>query len=194
MHKFKLMISTTLLSLAATGVQAENWTLEPSLSNLTFASIKNDYTGENHTFTDLSGMVSDDGEVMLSIDLGSLETMIDIRNERMIEHVFNAMPDASVTASIDVAELDSLAVGEATTLDTFGTLSLLGTELPLDASLFVMRLSESRVLVTTNGMVMMSTEDAGINAGIDVLQELAGLDSITRVSPVTLRLVFDQAM
>lgn len=194
MHKFKLMISATLLSLAATGVQAENWTLEPSLSNLTFASIKNDYTGENHTFTNLSGMVSDDGEVMLSIDLGSLETMIDIRNERMIEHVFNAVPDASVTASIDVAELDELAVGEATTLDTFGMLSLLGTELPLDASLFVMRLSESRVLVTTNGMVMMSTEDAGINAGIDVLQELAGLDSITRVSPVTLRLVFDQAM
>ena len=54
-----------------------------------------------------------------------------------------------------------------------------------------MRLSESQVLVDSNGMVMLSTEDAEIDAGIDKLQELASLDGITRVSPVSLRLVFN---
>ena len=38
---------------------------------------------------------------------------------------------------------------------------------------------------------MLSTEDAGIDQGIDKLQELASLDSITRVSPVSLRLIFE---
>ena len=51
--------------------------------------------------------------------------------------------------------------------------------------------SADRVLVATDGMLFLSAEDAGIEAGIAALQEIAGLDSISRVSPVTLRLVFD---
>ena len=39
---------------------------------------------------------------------------------------------------------------------------------------------------------MLTTEDLGIDAGIDTLQELASLESITRVTPVTLRFVFER--
>ena len=109
----------------------------------------------------------------------------------MVEHVFANAATATVTAQIDMSELDSLDPGEATSIETEGTLTLLGTETVLDATFFVMRLSETQTLVTTNGMVMLSTEDAGIDAGIDTLQKLASLDSITRVSPVTMRLIFN---
>ena len=57
-----------------------------------------------------------------------------------------------------------------------------------------MRLRADKVLVTSDGMIMLATEDAAFDAGIDKLQELASLDGITRVSPVTLRLVFDADM
>jgi hypothetical protein len=72
-----------------------------------------------------------------------------------------------------------------------GTLTFLGKEVDLFTNLFVMRVGEGKVLVTTDGMLMVATDELGIDAPIDMLQEIAGLDGITRVSPVTLRLVFD---
>ena len=46
-------------------------------------------------------------------------------------------------------------------------------------------------MVSTQNMIMLSTADIGLTAGIDKLMELASLPGITRVSPVTLRLMFD---
>ncbi|MFS4579749.1 YceI family protein [Phaeobacter sp. C3_T13_0] len=195
MRKFNIYAAAVLVSIWAgasyAGDKAAVWTLDPSLSNISFGSIKNDYTGENHTFSDMSGSVDVHGKVSITVGLASLETMIDIRNERMAEFVFQNAPSATIAAEVDMAELGNLSVNQATVIDTSGALSLLGTDTELDASIFVMRLSEDKVLVTTNGMIMLSTEDTAFNEGIDKLQELASLDSITRVSPVTMRLVFD---
>jgi len=193
MHLFKRFLTVAALSLMASAAQAKDWTLDGDLSNVSFASIKSDFFGENHSFSDLSGTVSQSGKVELNIGLASIETFIDIRNERIIKHIFKDATTATVTAEIDMAELESLDIGDATTLETVGTLSLVGIETELDAQLFVMRLTEDKVMVTTDGMIMLGTEDAGIDAGIDILKDLASLESITRVSPVTLRLVFSAA-
>ncbi len=195
MCKFKTLAATITLSAAATCAYAQEnatgWTLDPSLSNVSFGSIKNDSVGESFTFRDVTGSVSADGLVNISIGLASVDTMIEIRDERMVEFVFQNAPSASMTANVDMAKLLDLSAGEATTIETPGTLTLLGTETELDAVFFVMRLSDDKVLVTTDGILMLSAEDTGINSAIDTLQELAGLDSITRVSPVTMRLIFD---
>ena len=195
MRKFTSIMAATALSLAATsaysGGHAQSWTLDPELSNVSFGSIKNDYVGESHSFADVSGKVNDYGDVSIDLNLGSVETLIDIRNERMVEYVFKNAPTATITAKIDMATLHDMPVGESTVVETSGTLNLLGTENELDATFFVMRLSDDQVMVASNGMLMLSTEDAGIDAGIDALQEIASLDSITRVSPVSLRLIFN---
>ena len=188
----RLTLMAALAMLTATSVAAETWTLDTDLSKISFGSIKENYVGESHGFPEVSGTVNDAGQVAIDIALASVVTNIDIRNERMREMVFNNTPSAKVTAEIDKATLDSLAVGDATTTETTGTLALLGEELELDANFFVMRLSDDRVLVTTDDMVMLSTEDIGIDSGIDQLQEVAGLESITRVSPVTMRLIFNK--
>lgn len=180
------------LSLSATGVMAESWTLNGEMSNVAFGSIKNEYVGEVHRFGAVSGGVDTNGLVALKLDLGSIQTGIDIRDERMIEHVFENAPDATIAATIDMTVLEGLDIGEWMETTTTGTLSLLGNDVDLDASFFVIRLGEDQVMVTTDGMIMLATDEAGFDPGIDVLQELAGLDSITRVSPVTLRLVFDK--
>jgi len=186
---------TAALGFAASPIRADGhaagWVLDPALSNISFGSIKNDYVGESHTFTKTSGTVNGEGAVTIELGLGSVETNIDIRNERMVEFIFNNAPNATITAQIDMEELNALPVGGSTNIETEGTLTLLGIENDLEANFFVMRLSESQVLVDSNGMVMLSTEDAEIDAGIDKLQELASLDGITRVSPVSLRLVFN---
>ncbi|MEM7472190.1 MAG: YceI family protein [Pseudomonadota bacterium] len=194
MGNFTPITLATALCLTATSVfadgHAKSWVLDPALSNVSFGSIKNDYVGESHSFGDISGSVTGNGQVEISLGLGSVSTNIDIRNKRMIEHVFKKAPNATITAEIDMSELETLGVGEAKTIEAYGTLALLGTDNDLDANFFVMRTAEDQVMVASDGMLMLSTEDAGLDAGIDILQELAGLDSITRVSPVSLRLFF----
>lgn len=179
-------------SLIAAPVFANAWTLEADMSTVAFGSIKNDYVGEAHTFSDISGTVAEDGAVQIAVSLPSVSTNIDIRNERMIEHVFGEAADAKISTQVDMAVLDALAVGEATTFEVEAELSLLGVETPFYLNMFVMRLSEDRVMASSDTPVYLSTEDLELDGGIDILQELAGLDSITRVTPLSARLIFSR--
>lgn len=162
-------------------------------SLIAFGSVKKDVVGEVHTFSEVAGTVSDSGDVAITIQLGSVETNIDIRNERMIEHVFKGMDAvAELNGSVDMDDVSELAVGATTVTDFEGTLSLAGVTSDIETELFVARLSEDRVLVTTSDIIMLSTADIGVNAGVDKLMELAKLPGITRVSPATVRMVFEK--
>ncbi|MEM6464071.1 MAG: YceI family protein [Pseudomonadota bacterium] len=186
------ILSATVAALVAVSspVLAESWSLEGDASTVAFGSIKNDYTGEAHTFKDISGTVDEAGKVTVDINLASVETFIDIRNERMIANVFGDAAKATVTAEIDLAALNALAVGESMTFEADATLNLLGVENPLFLTMFVLRLAEDRVLASTDVPAFIATEDLQIDAGIDALQQIAELDSITRVVPLTARFVF----
>lgn len=187
----KITASAVALALTVPMAAAETWTLNGDMSNIAFGSVKNEYNGEVHRFSTLSGSVDAQGQVVVSVPLTSVETMIDIRNERMRELVFKNSPTATVSATVDMVALDKLGVGESMVTETEGTLSLLGQEVAIYSDLFVIRVGEDKVMVTTDGMLMLATDELGVDAAIDQLQEIAGLDSITRVSPVTVRLVFD---
>lgn len=188
---FKQLLCASAVALAATGAWAEGWVLNADASHVAYGSIKKNAVGEVNGFERLSGSVSNDGQASIEIDLTSVQTWIDVRNERMLEHVFNNVAKATITAQIDMAAVSGLGDGETTVLDTTATLNLLGKDIPVETELFVARLTDTRVLVTTANMIMLSTADAGIDGGIDALKEIAKLPGITRVAPVTLRLVFD---
>lgn len=170
---------------------AHAWTLNNDSSRISFGSVKKDVVGESHSFNKMSGSVSDSGEVSIEIDLASVQTNIDIRNERMLEHVFKGVATAKLSAELDMEDVNSLAVGDSTVTEIEGVLGFLGVEVEVEAEMFVVRIAENRVMATTNDLVYISTEDLGIDAGIDKLMELAKLPSITRTTPVTARLIFD---
>lgn len=184
------LVAVAALVLLGQNAVAESWTLDAAGSKLAFGSIKKGSVGEVHSFESLSGTVGADGAVAVTIDLTSVQTNIDIRNERMMEHVFKGLAEAQLTAQLDMAELNAIPVGGSSVIDIEGILSLIGTEVEVEAEMFVARMSDSQVLVTTNDMIFLSTEEAGITAGIDKLMELAKLPSIARAAPVTLRLMF----
>ncbi|MEO0358075.1 MAG: YceI family protein [Pseudomonadota bacterium] len=188
----KKILTTAALVLAATGVVADGWTLDNDASRIQFGSIKKDYVGESHHFTDVSGNVSEAGNVAISIDLTSVETWIDIRNERMIEHVFGDVATATLAATLDMDAMNALAPGDSMIAEVDGTLTLLGIETEVFTEFFVMRVADDKVLVTTNDMIFLRADDAGLDGGLDTLMGLANLSGITRASPVSLRLVFDR--
>ena len=172
---------------------AAGWTLNSDESRLAFASVKSEVIGEVHSFENLSGGVDEAGMATIEIDLASVQTNIDIRNERMIKYVFEAAPSAMIKAQIDMTAVKDLAPGESATVYTEATLSFLGIDNELDTDLHVVRLADNKVMVTTNDMIFVDTELLEIDLGVDKLMELASLESITRAVPVTLRLVYDVA-
>ncbi|SDX73699.1 hypothetical protein SAMN05444358_11059 [Ruegeria halocynthiae] len=188
----KLLFKTITIASAfvAGPVLAADWTLNPDTSHLAYGTVKIDDVGEVNSFTNLSGHVSDDGKVTIDIDLSSVETNIDIRNERMIEYVFRKASRATLTAEIDMDEVTKLDVGASNTFEVDAKLALAGTEVEFHTGMFILRLADDAVMVSTNDMVFISTEDAGVSAGVDKLMELAQLPSITRTVPVTARLMF----
>ncbi|MEM7268772.1 MAG: c-type cytochrome [Pseudomonadota bacterium] len=192
MAKLSALCAGLVAGLMAAAAHAQTWTLDGEASHLAFGSVKKEEIGEVHSFGGLKGTVDAEGKAEITIDLSSVETNIDIRNERMIEHVFKNVGEAQLTATIDMEEVAGLAVGETAVVDAIGVLTLVGVSLELDAEMFVARLAEDRVMVSTNDMIFLSTEEAGITAGIDKLMELANLPGITRAAPVTLRFIFTQ--
>lgn len=169
------------------------WNAVEDESRVAFGSIKKDTVGEVHHFNTISGMVKEDGTMELAVDLGSIETNIDIRNERMAEHVFKGgMATATISGEIDMEELNALKAGETTLFDFEGVLAFAGANVDIEAEMHVARLTDDRVLVSTADFLLLSTEDLGINAGIDELMKLAKLPGITRVTPVAVRVVFQK--
>ena len=192
-HAF-LPAALVLAACTQPAAQGNDWQLDGETSSVGFVSIKSGEIAEAHRFTDLTGSVTEDGTAELLIALDSVETGIDIRNERMREHLFQtgAYPQARLTARIDLAALEGLEPGQRTTLPLQGTLELHGVSLPVETEVTVTDLNGERVLVETTQPVLLHADDFGLTGGLATLQDLAGLPSITPVVPVTASLVFER--
>jgi len=178
-------------STAYAGGHAKSWTLDSENSKVAFGSIKKETVGEVHSFEAISGKVSAKGDVSIDIDLTSVQTNIDIRNERINEHVFKGATTANLSAKVDMETIAHMETGTMAVVDVEGVLSFLGQDIEVETEMFVARIADDKAVVTTNDMIFISTEDAGINEGVSKLMELAKLPGITRAAPVTLRLVFN---
>ena len=169
------------------------WSAVEDQSRIAFGSIKKDTVGEVHHFEGVTGTVGEDGKLTLAVDLGSVETNIDIRNERMLEHVFQGgKAKAMVSGEIDLDEVKDLKPGDTSIIDFEGVLAFAGINVDVEAEMLVARLAENRVLVSTADFIMVSTEDLGIDPGVNKLMELAKLPGITRDTPVAVRVVFEK--
>ena len=186
-----IVATTAAQAIVSVPAPSNSWTLDAENSKISFGSVKNHYNGESHSFADISGSVSPSGDAVVEIVLASVQTNVDKRNERMIKHVFTGGPTASLSAQIDMDAMASLPIGGMTNMTVEGDLTLLGEPMPLDVSMFAVRVAEDKVVVMSDDLIYLATDDAGLDTGIDTLVELAGLDDITRAVPATLRLVFD---
>jgi polyisoprenoid-binding protein YceI len=169
------------------------WTLDGAASTLNFGSIKNGYIAEVHSLPGLSGGADATGQFSVSLDLASVSTGVDTRDQRMRELLFETakFPAAVVTGVFNPADFENLKVGERKALTLPITLSLHGVEQTREIEIFAVRLAWNRMLVASAEPVMIEAADFDLAEGIEKLREAAGLDSIAGASPVTFVLVFD---
>jgi polyisoprenoid-binding protein YceI len=164
-----------------------DWQVGPG-SLVQFVSIKNNTIGEVSHFETLAGTVTDAGEVEVRVALDSVETNIGIRNERMKKMLFEVglYPEAVITAQLDAEAVAAMSDGGVTNVALL--IDLHGQTVTKDALLNV-AVTDQGVTATTTQPILLTASEFGLEGGVAALQEVAGLNAISRVVPVTVALL-----
>ena len=174
-------------TLAAAPVLAD-WEVAAG-SQIQFVSIKNNAIGEVSHFETLSGTVTEAGEVEVRVALDSVETNIGIRNERMKKLLFEVglYPEAVITAQLDPAEMVAVASGAGNLMTATLQIDLHGQMVNKRAALTIAA-TNSGLSVTTVEPILLNASEFKLEGGVAALQQIAGLNAISRVIPVTVAL------
>lgn len=185
------VLSLLLLSSAPSSAE---WILNSNASEITFVTVKKKSVAEINNFRELQGVLDTRGRASIAIPLAKVDTKIPVRDERMRKILFETtkFAEARVTAQIDIDKVKMLQPGQTNTVETKITLSLRGIEHQEPARLQVTALSGDQILVSTVEPVIVNAADYQLLEGVDKLREVAGLDAISPVVPVTVKLVFDE--
>ena len=169
------------------------WSLVNESSVLSFVSTKAVDIAEVHRFTDLAGRISDKGKAVVTLELDSVHTGIEIRDERMRETLFETDTYASATmrTTIDMDTIDELAPGMSQLLDIVVTLELHGQAVAVDVTVIISRLSETTLTVTSRSPVVINAKSFGLEDGVEALRSIANLPSIGKAVPVSFMLTFE---
>ena len=186
------LLSVCLLSGSETLLAASSYVLDSENSSLYFVSTKNTHVAESHFFTDLSGAISDNGQAELIINLSSVETGIDLRNQRVRDNLFvvDTFGQATVTLPVSVDSLATQTIGSSITQAISAILDLHGIVANVNAEVIVTKLSDTEIMVQNANPILISAQDYSLTSGIDTLRALANLNVISYTVPVNFTLLF----
>ncbi len=181
-----------LVLLFFTQVGNADWSLCNKVSNLNFITSQNEKLTEVHSFSNMEGTISNQGNVLFKVDLSSVETHNSLRNIRLQEFLFETSKFQEATASInlDTDFLDELEFDIAKEIVIQVTLDLHGVTKEISTPVLVTRLKNNCLLVSTVKPIVFSLKDFGLLAGLEKLRQLAKLDSISNTVSVSLNLFF----
>lgn len=180
----KIIITIALLFFTLTANAA--WQIDAEQSSVTFVSTKQEHIREIHKIPGVSGSISVKGELAMTLDLSTIESGIEIRNERMREMLFKiaTFPAATITAQLP-------DLSRKTKLDKFDAeLNLHGLSKTIPVEALVTRTAKGEIMASLTQPIIISASDFGLEAGVAALQKIAGLTSIGNSVPVYVTLVF----
>jgi len=195
MNNVKMMIKTLLVCTATllfSSAAMADWMLDASNSNISYGTIKNGAIGESNTFKAISGKLDDSGHISIDIALATVNTQLELRDERMRDIVFKVAENASakLTGDMSLQAHNDQEIGSSRVIEAAINLELVGEKIELDMMLVVTRLTENKVLVTPHGVIFVDADDFELAGAIETLRELAGLDTIATVVPMSFYLTF----
>jgi len=187
----------TIISLLAVGMAFSSqaaWTLDDNASALRFATVKNDTVAETHKFTKISGSWQDDGLAKITIDVASLDTLVPIRNERMLSHLFEntKYPEITATAQINPQLVKDMAVGSNQQIKTELNVTIREQKQTVVTELAISKLTDGRIVVSTVAPVLVNAVNYKLDAGVTKLKEIAKLQRIEMIVPVTFQVTLNK--
>jgi polyisoprenoid-binding protein YceI len=179
------------LALTFSSLSFADWTLQQP-SSIHFLTSKNTHITEIHRFKKFEGAINNQGLAKLSIDLASVDTRIAIRDERMQEHLFETslFSQATFEANIPTNLLAQVSSGHQTKFELKGKISLHGEQAEAYCQVMISHNTDKTITVSSITPMVIKAESFNLIAGINKLQQLAGLKSITHTVPLTFNLSF----
>ncbi|MEM9101406.1 MAG: YceI family protein [Pseudomonadota bacterium] len=170
---------------------AQNWQLDSSQSKIYFSSVKNSAIAEIHYFSKLSGQLNAKGELMIEVDLESVNTAIPIRDTRMKEMFFETQkyPKALITTSA-IPSVREILKSQDRRVQTQAALTLHGKTQTVDLHLQVMRISPKRIRVISEKPTFVQVSAFDLDGGLKKLQNIANLNHISASVPVNVVIDF----
>lgn len=170
------------------------WHLVSEESRLTFVSTKSDELAEVHTFKTMTGSVTPEGTATIEVALDSVDTTIELRDERMRAMLFETetYPTLTITSETALDAFSDMEEGDRKRIEADITVGLHGAANGYYADLFVTRIGADKVLVESASPVLVHAADYGLDTGLEALREVAALPSISPAVPVSVSFVFEQ--
>ncbi|QDE33204.1 YceI family protein [Shewanella polaris] len=191
MKKWLPFLAASLLS---TSVMAGDWQINQDHSRVSFISIKKADIAEVNHFKQIAGSLTDAGAFSLSIDLSSVDTGVEIRDQRLQTVLFEVAqyPKLTLDAIVNPKLLAGLKVGDTLTTQIEATINFHGQKQQKSFEVLVAKLSDKKMVVTSLAPVIVQANEFGLVSGVEKLKEMAGLPSISLAVPVSFVLTLAQ--
>lgn len=169
-----------------------HWTLVTEESSFHFSSTKNGDFTEEHSIKNIEGSADYSGDFMIRLDLASVETGVEIRNQRMRDFLFETAqyPVARIEGKFKLVEVAELQTGDEEVIPVKFTLTLHGVQKDMEVKVSILRREWRKVVLTPVQDIVIHAADFNLDGGIEKLRELAGLDTISHDVPITFKLTF----
>jgi polyisoprenoid-binding protein YceI len=191
-------VPATGTATSATTSASTAWSIDPSQSNLTFVTTKAGQPGiaaiaEVQSFKRYSGGLDRTGQISLSIDLASVDTGFEIRDERLRTLLWDVKvtPRANFVAKLSPESLGKLAAAGVAELDVDGQLELAAQTKPVQAKLRMTRVGTDKLMVVTRAPIVINSADFGLGKGVEALRDVMGLGFVSASAPVSFALLLN---
>ena len=186
-----LFVVATLL--CASSANAE-WLLNNHRSEVTFVSMKAIDVAEIHRFGELAGRIADSGKAVVTIELKSVDTSVEIRDERMQSLLFETdkYPLATIRAKFDKNMLKNMLPGAISSREVEFELDLHGVETTVTTDVIISMISETALIVVSRKPIIINAAELDLSGGVEALRAVANLPSIGNAVPVSFSLVFER--
>jgi polyisoprenoid-binding protein YceI len=188
-----LLMACTTATTTATANAA--WSVSNEQSNISFVTTKAGQPGvagisETQTFKRFAGGLDKQGQIKLAIDLASVDTGIEIRDERLRTMLWNvkATPQAVFTAKLPVDLLAQVNGNNAANIEVEGQLEMAAQSKPVKAKLRITHMGADSLQVVTLAPIVINASDFGIKAGVEAMREVMGLNFLSSSAPVSFAL------
>lgn len=183
------LLLTTLHSANASDVST-NWALKAP-SSIHFLTNKNTNIIEINQFKDFDATIKS-GHAKLSIDLSSVDTRVQIRDERIQKHLFDVtnFSTAYFETTIPKDIFKQVLTGQPVEYNLQGNISLHGETVSVNNNVIITQNHLGSISVVSVTPMLIDANHFNLVAGINKLREIAGLKSIATTVPVMFNLTF----
>jgi hypothetical protein len=191
MFKLIAILIGVLLSSLSFAESFTDWALVSDSSMFTIGTTKNETVAEVHKFQKFDGFVHHNGIARVSVNLLSIDTGIEIRDERMQAMLFTTATQAVYSATVDMEEIRKLEAGDSKDFQLQGSLEMNDRSTVIPVATKITRLDSGNYQIKTVSANKIDVGKFGFSGGIEQLRAVANLKNISPVVTFEFKLEFE---